>query len=207
MTTNPRTTKKQFSITSDSRIGSSGDILTTDIDRGATSGTDLEGAVSAVTYSTDIDAPRVKHITEQRILDTEITQIDKSLRKPDLTAENKRSFKRKKKNLESKRSEIRQEREQALSSTATSDTNKTPRQHAADSRMGSSSAVITKTGETAKTKITVTAEIHPTRKFDITKFESSSITPNPNGARPKKGPKQSPKPSPKPSPKLKTTKL
>lgn len=192
-------------MSSDSGVGSSGDILTTDIDRGATSGTDLEGAVSAVTYSTDIDAPRVELIPEQRILDTEITQIDKSLKKPDLTAENKKSLKRKKKNLQSKRSEIRQQREQALSSTATSDTNKTPRQHAADSRMGSSSAVITKTGETAKTKITVTAEIHPTKKpeelLDHSKFKTPSI-------KSKSDTKQkSPKPSPKSSPKLRTTKL
>lgn len=124
---------RQFSTTSDSGVDFP-DVVTTDINRGTTSGTDLEGAVSAVTYSTDIDtgaafgtdldAPikpnEAQLLAEQRILDAEIERIDKSLKKSDLTAENKKALKRNKKDLESKRSEIRRKRGQALTSPITS---------------------------------------------------------------------------------------
>jgi hypothetical protein len=120
-----------------------------------------------------IQATQLKSLKEQQQkLDTEIEKIQKSKKDPKISEEQKKSFKQQEKSLETRRTEIRQQRD-ILSPPTTSNTD----------------------------KIVTTAEVYPTRKFDATKFKSSSITPNPNGARPKQGPKQSPKQGPKQSPK------
>jgi hypothetical protein len=129
------------------------------------------GATNAKAGATNAtaQATQLKSLKEQQQkLDTEIAKIQKSKKDPKISEEQKKSFKQQEKSLETRRTEIRQQRD-ILSPPTTSNTD----------------------------KIVTTAEVYPTRKFDATKFKSSSITPNPNGARPKQGPKQSPKQGPK----------
>jgi hypothetical protein len=159
----------------------------TNVTAGATNVT--AGAASGITGATNVTAratnvslgainPAFQHTTiqslreQQQKLDTEIEKIQKSRKDPKITEEQKKSLKQQEKSLESRRTEIRQQRD-ILSPPTTSNTD----------------------------NIVTTAEVHPIRKFDATKFKSSSITPNPNGARPKKGPKKGPKQGPKQSPK------
>jgi hypothetical protein len=159
----------------------------TNVTAGATNVT--AGAASGITGATNVTAratnvslgainPAFQHTTiqslreQQQKLDTEIEKIQKSRKDPKITEEQKKSLKQQEKSLESRRTEIRQQRD-ILSPPTTSNTD----------------------------NIVTTAEVHSIRKFDATKFKSSSITPNPNGARPKQGPKQGPKQSPKQSPK------
>jgi hypothetical protein len=136
----------------------------TSVAAGATSVAARATGVTAGATSAAAETPTLQSLNEQqRGLDSRIEQIETTMNDSKTSDLDRKLLKQKKKVLEPERAKIRQQRERILSSPSRSN------------------------------KIVTTAEVHPTRKIDVTKFKSSSITPNPNVARPKQSPKQSPK--------------